>query len=74
MMHERLRNSSRAWLAIRDGGPNPLVEALASDEVVLRYLSANSVRQIMSAGTYVGYAPEKAREMVQALRNILAGG
>jgi adenylosuccinate lyase len=73
VMHECLRQHSlRAWEVVRAGQPNPLVEALAGDETVRRYLSADAVRQIMSAGSYVGNAPEKARAMVSTLRAALS--
>ncbi len=72
-MHECLRQHSlRAWQAIREGQPNPLVDALAGDETVRRYLSSDDVRQIMSAGSYIGNAPEKARAMVNTLRGALS--
>jgi adenylosuccinate lyase len=72
-MHECLRQHSlRAWEVIRSGQPNPLVEALAEDETVRRYLSPDAVRQIMSAGGYIGNAPEKARAMVDTLRAALS--
>jgi adenylosuccinate lyase len=72
-MHECLRQHSlRAWQAIREGHPNPLVDALAGDETVRRYLSSDDVRQIMSTGSYIGNAPEKARAMVNTLRGVLS--
>jgi adenylosuccinate lyase len=73
VMHECLRQHSlRAWEAVRAGQPNPLIEALAGDDTVRSYLSADSVRQIMSAGSYVGNAPEKARAMASTLRAALS--
>jgi adenylosuccinate lyase len=72
VMHECLRQHSlRAWEAVREGQPNPLVEALAGDDTLRRYLPADAIRQIMSAGSTVGYAPDKARVMVNTLRAAL---
>ena len=36
---QQSQHSLRAWAAVRAGRPNPLVEALAGDETVRRYLS-----------------------------------
>lgn len=61
VMHELLREHSlRAWQDIRAGRANPLANALAADEFVLQYLTAESVHEIMSGGTYLGNAPQKA--------------
>jgi adenylosuccinate lyase len=74
VMHERLREHSlHAWQAIRDGQPNPLVETVAGDGVIMQYVTADDVRHIMSAETYVGNASQKARAMVETLRAALNG-
>ncbi len=71
-MHERLREHSLlAWSAIRDGMPNPLVESLATDETMLRYLPAQAIREAMSSSAYLGNAPEKARTMAETIRTSL---
>lgn len=69
-MHERLREHSlQAWSAIRDGRPNPLVEALANDEAMLAYLPGEAIREAMSGSAYLGNAPEKARLMAETIRS-----
>ena len=71
-MHEVLREQTMlAWQATRESAPNPLIESLASDNVILHYMDANTVRHIMAADTYVGNAPEKARAMVIMLKEAL---
>ena len=60
--HEWLRDASlRAWEAIRQrAAENPLVELLAADEQIGRYLSAAQVRALMNANDHVGTAGERA--------------
>ncbi len=69
-MHELIReHSMAAWAAIRMGAPNPLVEALAANPMVLKYLSRDDVRVLMNASNYVGDAPQRAREMAHAVHS-----
>ena len=61
-MHERIRvHSLKAWTAINDSQPNPLIDALCADPEVLRYVTAERARELMDAGDYVGDAPLRAR-------------
>jgi adenylosuccinate lyase len=72
-MHECLRERSlHAWQAVRAGQSNPLAEALAADPFVRLYVEADRVHEIMAGGSYVGNAPEKARDMVSTIRAALA--
>ncbi|MBM3143618.1 MAG: adenylosuccinate lyase [Chloroflexi bacterium] len=67
-MHERLRmHTLAAWGAIRNGGPNPLVDRIATDDVFLGYLSAEQLRSSMDASAYVGDAPRRARRFAQLI-------
>jgi adenylosuccinate lyase len=74
-MHEVIRQHSlAAWTSvgqIRQGGPNPLVEGLATDPAVLSFLSADQVRACLSASGYVGDAPERARSLADSIRQAL---
>jgi adenylosuccinate lyase len=71
-MHEHLRQASMAaWQAVRDGQPNPLVEALCSDPVILKYLQPARVRALMQADGYIGFAPPRARQAAARLRKRL---
>jgi adenylosuccinate lyase len=73
-MHELIRqHSMAAWDALREhpAAPNPLAGLLAADPAVLAYLPAERVRALMDAGSYVGDAPQRARDMAAALREAL---
>jgi adenylosuccinate lyase len=62
MMHERLRqHAMQAWGSVQDGGENPLVELLAGDSDLARYLAPAEIRRLMDANQYVGDAPQRAR-------------
>jgi adenylosuccinate lyase len=69
-MHERLReHAMRAWAAVQSGQPNPLLEEVASDPHLHPYLDANALRSLMDAGAHLGDAPQRARQVAEALRN-----
>ncbi len=66
VMHEILREHSlAAWAAISQGAANPLVDQLAGDERLLKYLSADAIRDLMDYSTYVGDAPQRAKLMAK---------
>lgn len=71
-MHEVLREHSlRAWAAIQNDERNPLVELVASDGRILRYLAEPQVRAAMQFEHYVGNAPERARALAQQIKTML---
>ncbi|MDP6792520.1 MAG: adenylosuccinate lyase [Anaerolineales bacterium] len=68
-MHLCIRDHAmRAWEAVRAGSQNPLVQALCSDEQLLRHLPAEEIEAQVQSGDHVGLAPERARAIAQALR------
>lgn len=72
-MHETIRACSmRAWEAIRNGGTNPLAELLAQDADILKFLSADSVRDLMDASHHIGDAPAKTRLLANLIEATLA--
>ena len=74
-MHELIReHAMKAWQALRTGRPNPLVGVLTVDSVLLRYLPAVRIRELLDASQYVGDAPERAREMASAIRRAVKLG
>ena len=71
-MHERIRSCSmEAWSAVQLGEANPLVDLLAADESVSRYLTAEQVRDVMVAGATAGDAPERSRRLAKSIREAL---
>jgi adenylosuccinate lyase len=73
-MHEVIRQHSlSAWKALQHdpSSPNPLSELLASDAIVLRFLPAKRVRDLLDAGDYVGDAAQRARAMAAMIRERL---
>ena len=74
-MHERLRvHSMAAWEAIRNDKPNPLADRLASDTTLLQYLQPARIRDLLDASSYVGTAPQRARELAAHIRERLGPG
>jgi adenylosuccinate lyase len=71
-MHERIRQHSlAAWDAIERGEPNPLLDLLAADPVLLGFLPADRVRDLLDARGYVGDAPRRARNLAGMIREAL---
>ncbi len=68
-MHEIIRQHAiAAWRDVQQGQANPLTASLAADPQVLRYLSADRVRELLKAGEHIGDAPQRARQMAQMIR------
>lgn len=68
-MHEVIRQQAMsAWREVRQHNPNPLVDLLAADSDILRYLPEQRVRELLEAGEYVGDAPSRARHMSAMIR------
>ena len=69
-MHEVIRqHSMAAWLAVRQGQPNPLTDRLAADPLVLAFLPAEQVRSLLDAAGYVGDAPQRAQNLARTIRD-----
>lgn len=73
-MHEIIRQKSMAaWDAVRRGGENPLVESLAGDLELQKFLSEGEIRKAMDFAGYLGNAPARARELAKKLRQLSGG-
>jgi adenylosuccinate lyase len=71
-MHERLRgHSMRAWEVVAEGQPNLLIDGVSEDTVLLGYLSAERIRELMNAADYVGDAPTRAKSLAGQIRTAL---
>jgi len=65
-MHERLREQAmQAWAIIHSGQPSPLIENLAQDPEILRYLSSEDVHNLMDARHHLGDAPQRAKRLAK---------
>ncbi len=68
-MHALLRKHSLvAWDAIRKEKQNPLVELVATDPDLLKFLTDHEIRELMDASQYVGEAPKRARYLASKIR------
>ena len=72
-MHETIRQHAMvAWQEVWSGEPNPLVERLATEPQISRYLPADRVRELLAATGHLGDAPERARRMADTIRRAVA--
>jgi adenylosuccinate lyase len=72
VMHERLRDHAMAaWQAIRDNQPNPLVEVVSNDDVMNHFLNKEEICALMQVESYVGFAPQRTREMANRIQQLL---
>jgi adenylosuccinate lyase len=71
-MHHVLRDHSMvAWNVIQQERPNPLIDALAADPAITRYIPTERIRSLLNAADYVGDAPERARALAADIRSAL---
>jgi adenylosuccinate lyase len=69
VMHELIRGySMRAWEIVGAGGANPLVDHLAGDRELARFLSGGEIHELMDYSRHLGNAPRKAHEMAARVR------
>lgn len=72
LAHEWLREHSlAAWQFVQAGQPNPLVERLSSDERINQYLAPGTIQKLMQVEDYLGFAPQRARQMADTVRKTL---
>lgn len=68
-LHEIIREHSlNAWEALRQGQTNPLAATLSSDARLTALLAPETILSLLRADSYVGDAPERARQMAAAIR------
>jgi adenylosuccinate lyase len=71
-MHERLRGHAlSAWRAVQTGQANPLVEQVSNDPVFLSFLKEEELRDLLDARGYTGDAAERAKALVETIRQAL---
>ncbi|MDO9084565.1 MAG: adenylosuccinate lyase [Anaerolineaceae bacterium] len=69
-MHELLRQHALvAWEAIQRGQPNPLIQNLQKEPVLQNWISPEEIQQLSELNTYVGFAKERAKTLVEEIRS-----
>jgi len=72
-MHHVLREySMEAWVAIKEGAPNPLIDNLSVDERITAYIPGEKVRALLDAAGYIGDAPQRARALAAEIRQAIS--
>jgi adenylosuccinate lyase len=70
-MHEVIREHTlAAWAALQSTGTtgeNPLPQLLSQDPRITAFLAPGQVLDLLDAGTYVGDAPQRARDLAARL-------
>ena len=70
--HEVLREHSlRAWDVMLAGNENPLQEWISADARIQEYLSAEELAEMFDPSTYLGWAPQRARQMAEEIRGVV---
>src|SRR5271157_1203677 len=71
-MHEQLRKYTLlAWEAIQQGKRNPLRKYVSEDIQFNKYLSRGQIDNLFNIDGYVGFAPQRARQMAELIRSTL---
>ena len=72
VMHEVIREQSMAaWETVRQGGDNPLPEALSAAPRLTAHLPPDRIRVLLDVEGYVGDAAQRARAFVSEVRQAL---
>ena len=67
--HEWIRALSlQAWAVLREGRPNPLIELMANDARLTRFLPVDRIRALMDATAHTGTAAERALAMAEVIQ------
>lgn len=73
-MHERLREHAlAAWAEVQAGRPNDLIARLQGDAQITQHVSTAQIAALAEVNGYVGTAPQRARELAEKIRGMLAG-
>jgi len=68
-VHKLLRGHAlQAWSAIHEGKPNPLIDLVADDTELQKYISSSELRQAMQGSASLGDAVERARVFAQTIK------
>ena len=68
-LHEVLRQlSMQAWEALRQEQANPLIDLVAQDARITRWLPAEELRSLFAVDNYTGIAGQRARAMAERIR------
>lgn len=68
-LHEVIREQSlAAWAEVSAGKPNPLIDSLSNDPHITLYLHSDEAHLLLTADTYVGDAPQRARSIAAKIR------
>jgi adenylosuccinate lyase len=71
-MHAVIRSHAvKARQKINGGGNNPLIEDLCSERELTKYLSVQEIRHLMTATTYIGDAPGRARKLANEIQEVI---
>jgi len=71
-MHERLREHAlAAWQDVQMGLPNPLKHRIKQDDSISKMLSEEEIEKLFDVSSYVGSAPQRARDLASRIRNML---
>jgi adenylosuccinate lyase len=69
-IHEKLRkHSMKALKALKKGRANPLVDLVAKDQMILKYLQPARIKGLLDSTTYSGLAPQRALELANRIRS-----
>jgi len=68
--HERLRSHAlAAWKVVQDGGKNPLISQLQSDEYILQYITPSVISDLSQVSTYTGIAVSACTALSERIRH-----
>jgi adenylosuccinate lyase len=72
IIHEHLRLLAQsAWDQVNLGKPNPLAEMIYTDPLIKEFLAVEKLVELTQIQGYSGFAPERARSLVNMISQVL---
>ena len=74
-IHEIIREYTlNAWSEVQKGNPNPLIDDLSKDTLLLKYLPADEIKRSLNMNDYLGDAIKKAELLTVEINKTLSSG
>ena len=68
-MHELIRkHTMKAWVAFQEGLPNPLIQEISKDKIILTFLKKGQILDLLNANAHIGNAPQRAVQLAKDIQ------
>lgn len=69
-IHELLRQHALvAWQSVQQGQPNPLIQNLQKEMMLMQWISPEEIQQLSALDSYIGFAQNRSNSLVEEIRS-----